>query len=287
MIHSDKLNRIHVDKQFADFCDSRHFLRYQNFLKKPGMIIKAEDRVRVILWELCKDGVSRKFVFKEYRYGRGNILTWWPAKSKREYHNLKECHNLGVPAVKPVAYGSQRSILKTVNSCFLITEFVEDAVNLKKRMQESANWHRDSSLQKIFTELGIIFRRLHSRHFFVYSSNTRNILIDKDVSLHKTQIRLLDMPYARFAFNKRKARRAQNKDLGTLLKRPLLFGGSSLVDAFFQSYLPDPLGSLTNEFKHRLHQAARAQDNRTLLTDFENRYKRKLKTCFTHFFHAH
>ncbi len=286
MIQSDKSSVYHINEQFAGFFDSRHFLRYQDFLKESGIVFKDKDHVRVVLRELSQDGLSQKFVFKEYRYGKGNIRTWWPAKAKREYHNLKVCQKLGIPAVKPVAYGSQRSILKTVNSCFVITKFVENSVNLKKRLQESGNWHNDPSLQKIFTELGIIFRRLHSRNYFMYSSSTRNILIKENTPLQESRIRLLDMPYAYFAFNNRRACRAQSKDLGTLLKLPFLFGCSSLVDAFFQTYLSDPLGSSTTELKHRLYRAARAQDNRTLWTDFVHRYKRKLKICVPRFFNT-
>ncbi len=136
-----------------------------------------------------------------------------------------------------------------------------------------------SRLEKIFFELGKIFRRLHENGFFVYSPHTRNILIRQETAApdQTPRLRLLDLPYARFVSTRPAALQAQKKDLGILLKRLVLSGDAGLPGAFYQAYLPDPLGAPKAGLKQRVRRSAAVQDDQTTVAEWEHFFKKNLK----------
>lgn len=99
---------------------------------------------RVVAWSRTTDtlqvtgpGGAPGFYLKRYHYAnlrrrlRGTFRgTYFGLhRGRAEYRLLNELRGLGLPAVRPVAYGARR-LGHFVTSCFLITEEVPGAVNL-------------------------------------------------------------------------------------------------------------------------------------------------------------
>ena len=83
----------------------------------------------------CGAGAGKTFVLKTYAYPfLPRIRTGFRiSKAEQEFNGLLHLSKLGIPAVEPVAFGTERTRLGFVRSCFLITVFVDGAANLTDR----------------------------------------------------------------------------------------------------------------------------------------------------------
>ena len=274
--------RFHVSAPFAGYFPTSEFAKYDDFIKLAGETIKQDARTHVVLARRRAaegaDMTSCAFIIKCYRYPfLPRLRTGFRiSKSENEFNNLHQLKQLGVNAVEPVAYGTERTRLGFVRSCFVITRYLEETITL-------ADWHwanhdEEQSMQKAerFIRLGAIFNRLHNARFFLFTAKPRNILLrpssDSDSSLH-----ILDTPYARRLRWDPLERWAQGRDLGYCLGSFHPKVTSAELEAFYQGYLPDPLGGLTTGIQRRIARAIRVQQNLTPVARLVNTLKLYLK----------
>ncbi len=96
-----------------------------------------------------------------------------------EYAGLNTMRALGLPAVRPVAYGVRRA-LHFVTACFLITEEVPEAENLTTFAQEVAAGRRHltrTQRQKLIQELATQVAAVHATGFVHGNLFWRNVLV--------------------------------------------------------------------------------------------------------------
>ena len=109
---------------------------------------------------------------------RGTFLK--PSRARSEFRALASMRQLGINAVRPIAFGERR-ILRFVRSCFLITESVPDAMSLvafiKTFGEHSASPHARRARMEILTSLARQVRHMHEMGFVHRDLFWRNVLI--------------------------------------------------------------------------------------------------------------
>ena len=150
---------------------------------------------------------------------------------------------MGIGAAQAVGYGVERDSLGFVRSCFIITQFVDDSINLSQWYAELESQEKLDArrVDQVFTQLGRMFRRLHQTRFFLFTAKSKNILLRRDVH-GADEIFLIDIPYARTLTWRLLARWAQARDIGVLFANVTASLSDTAIESFYQAYLPDPLG---------------------------------------------
>jgi tRNA A-37 threonylcarbamoyl transferase component Bud32 len=222
----------------------------------------------------------RSFVLKIYHYPLlPRIRTGLRiSKAEQEFNSLRYLNQQGLPAAEPVAFGVERTQLGFVRSCFVITGFVEGAINLSRWRSECARQQPPNTEQNHFLlkQLGTMFRRLHEARFFLFTAKTKNILI-RGESTRSPEIFFIDVPYARTLRWRRIARWAQGRDLGLFLGNFYPALTESETTAFYEGYLPDPLGGSNVTLRGRAQRAMRSKQNLTPISALVHGLKRNLR----------
>jgi hypothetical protein len=155
---------------------------------------------------------------------------------------------------------------------------IEGAVNLSRWRSESSRQHPPNTDENHFLlrQLGTMFRRLHDVRFFLFTAKTKNILIRSE-SARSPEIFFIDTPYARTLRWWPAARWAQGRDLGLFLGN---FGPAlteSEITAFYEGYLPDPLGGSAATLRRHAERAMRSKQNLTPISALFHSLKRNLR----------
>jgi hypothetical protein len=200
-------------------------------------------------------------------------------QADQEFHNLLHTARLGVRAAEPVAFGTKRTLLGFVRSCFIITSFIEGASTLAQ-WSRKAN-HLAEQRCAISRALGQRFRMLHQARFFLFTAKSKNILVRENTNF--PEIFFIDLPYARFVHWRPLARWAQARDLGCFLGNfPRRFSENDKAP-LYEAYLRDPFGCPPAILRRRLARAIRANRNQTLISSIVHNWRgrgRKLRNKY-------
>jgi hypothetical protein len=257
---------------------------YDAFLNTDGELVKSERRTRIIILQRRASGAaqeaSRSFVLKIYHYPLlPRIRTGLRiSKAEQEFNSLRYLNQQGLPAAEPVAFGVERTRLGFVRSCFVITRFVEGAVSLSQWRSESSQQHLRNTGRNHFLlkQLGTMFRRIHDVRFFLFTAKTKNILI-RNESRRSPEFFFLDVPYARTLRWRPVARWARGRDLGLFLGNFYPALSESETSAFYEGYLPDPLGGSSVALRGHAQRAMRSKQNLTFISALVHGLKRNLR----------
>lgn len=276
-------SRYEIADAFAQYFPVTEFPDYSAFLHTHGRCVKREQRTVVTTIERPRrastsDDAS-SFVLKVYKY------PFWPrirtglqiSKAEREFRNLRHLNRLGIGAAGPVGYGVDRDSLGFVRSCFLITRFVNNSINLSQWSKE-LDLHdklEKKRVEQIFTELGQIFRRLHQARFFLFTPKSKNILVRKRPG-RADELLLIDIPYARTLKWPLLATWARARDIGVLFGNLTDSLSDTAIELFYRAYLPDPLGLPAKTVRRHVLRQMRVKQNRTLVSRSVNKIKRWL-----------
>jgi hypothetical protein len=281
---TDRRRRFLVCQSYADYFPAIEYSSYDAFLNADGEPVKSEPRTRVVILRRVanrpqKESI-RSFVLKIYHYPLlPRIRTGLRiSKAEQEFNSLRYLNRQGVPAAQPVAFGVERTRLGFVRSCFVITGFVEGDVNLSRWRSESSQPQSPHTGQHrvLLKQLGIMFRRLHEARFFLFTAKTKNILI-RGESTPSPEIIFVDTPYARTLRWQPIARWAQGRDLGLFLGNFCPALTESETTAFYEGYLPDPLGASSVTLRQYAQRAMRSKQNLTPISALVHALKRNLR----------
>ncbi len=275
--------RFHVSGAFTSYFSARDFPNYGAFLKLAGETIKQEHRTRVILvHRRALRGAGQpscSFIVKIQRYPflQGIRTGFRISKAENEFKSLLYLKQLGVSAVEPVAFGAERTALGLVRSCFIITRYLEGAINLAEWHHANDEKDAETIRSALLKQLGAIFHRLHSARFFLFTAKPKNILLRQGSNSSDFELHILDTPYARALRWWPLARWAQSRDLGYCLGSFHPSVTARDLASFYQGYLPDTLGSSEASVQRRVLRAIRVQQNLTPLSRSVHAVKRYLR----------
>jgi tRNA A-37 threonylcarbamoyl transferase component Bud32 len=276
-------SRYQIADAFASCFSVAEFPHYEAFMNVLGKSLKREQRTLVTIIQRPHQGSPvegvTSFVLKVYKYPfLPRIRTGFQiSKAEREFQSLRYLNEMGIGGAQAVGYGVERDLLGLVRSCFIITQLVEDSINLSQWYPELGSQEKLDArrVDQVFTELGRMFRRLHEARFFLFTAKSKNILLRRDV--HRAdEIFFIDIPYARTLKWRLLARWAQARDIGVLLGNINASLSDTAIESFYQGYLPDPLGMLAKTVKRHALRQMRAKQNRTLVSRWVNNIKRPL-----------
>ena len=187
---TDRRRSFLVCQSYEGYFPASEYASYDAFLNADGEPVKSEPRTRVVILRRGANGPQkesiRSFVLKIYHYPLlPRIRTGLRiSKAEQEFNSLHYLNRQGVPAAEPVAFGVERTRLGFVRSCFVITGFVEGAVNLSRWRSESSQQQPPNSGRNHFLlrQLGTMFRRLHDVRFFLFTGKTKNILVRRELT---------------------------------------------------------------------------------------------------------
>ena len=276
-------SRHQIVEAFASYFSVTEFPHYGAFLNAAGSPLKRERRTLVTIIQRPRqdsplDEVST-FVLKVYKY------PFWPrirtgfqiSKAEREFESLRYLNGLGIGAAQAVGYGVERSPFGLVRSCFIITRFVDDSINLSQWYSELERQKNPDlkKVEQVFTELGRIFRRLHQAHFFLFTAKSKNILLRHGPDI-ADELFLIDIPYARTLQWRLLARWARARDIGVLFSNVSASLSGTVIELFYRAYLPDPLGLPSKTVRRHALGQMRAKQNRTPISRCVHEIKRRL-----------
>lgn len=260
---------------------------YDAFLNAKGKSVKSERRTNVVVVQRRRNDSQEEsehaFVLKIYYYPFfPSIRTGFQrSKAEREFRSLRYLKQEGLPAADPVAFGSARTRFGLVQSCFVITDFVEGTISLAQwRTECSVLPGPDNSLSiSIIKQVGAMFRQVHEKRFFLFATKPKNVLIRRAES-GSPELFIIDVPYSRTVRWGPVARWAQARDLGMLLGNfyPALTDNERA--AFYSGYLPNPLGNSELNLKARVDRVMRSTQHLTPFASFFDPIKRALRSKF-------
>ena len=275
-------SRYQIVEAFANYFPAAEFSHYGAFLTARGRSLKRERRTRVTvihrpLQDSAPDQVD-SFVLKVYKYPfLPRIRTGFQiSKAEREFESLRYLNEMGIGAAQPVGYGVERTALGFVRSCFIITQFIDDSINLSELYRElERQKHLDvKRVGELFTQLGEVFRRLHQARFFLFTAKSKNILI-RNFLKRSDEIFLIDLPYARTLRWRLLARWAQARDLGVLFANVAAPLTDTAIELFYRAYLPDPLGFSSEAVRYYALRQMRSKKNGTVISRWVHDSKRR------------
>jgi tRNA A-37 threonylcarbamoyl transferase component Bud32 len=278
-----RYSRYQIADAFASCFSAAEFPHYEAFMNVLGQSLKREQRTLVTIIQRPYqgspvEGVS-SFVLKVYKYPfLPRIRTGFQiSKAEREFQSLRYLNEMGIGGAQAVGYGVERDLLGLVRSCFIITQLVDDSINLSQWYPELGSQEKLDArrVDQVFTQLGRMFRRLHEARFFLFTAKSKNILLRRDV--HRAdELFFIDIPYARTLKWRLLARWAQARDIGVLLGNVTAPLSNMAIESFYQGYLPDPLGMPAKTVKRHALRQMRVKQNRTLISRWVNNIKRPL-----------
>jgi hypothetical protein len=281
---TDRRRRFFVCQSYECYFSGIEYASYDAFLNAHGEPVKSEPRTRIVILRRPangpQEGAIRSFVLKIYHYPLvPRIRTGLRiSKAEQEFYSLRYLNQQGVPAAEPVAFGVERTRLGFVRSCFVITRFVEGAVNLYRWRSECTQQQPSNTGGNHFLlrHLGTMFRRLHDVRFFLFTAKTKNILI-RGESTRSPEVIFVDTPHARTLRWRPIARWAQGRDLGLFLGNFCPALKESETSAFYEGYLPDPLGASSVTLRGNAQRAMRSKQNLTPISALVHGLKRNLR----------
>lgn len=274
--------RFQIAEAFSSYFPAGDFPHYDAFLTARGKSLKEERRTFITVIQRPGEGSPDKpvlsFVLKVYKYPFLPRLRtrFRMAKAEWEFLALRHLNEIGIGAAEAVGYGVERTSLGFVRSCFVITRFIDDTINLSQRCGELKRQEKldVKSVDEIFTQLGRVFRRLHQAHFFLFTAKSKNILL-RNGQNRSDEIFLIDVPYARALKWRPLARWAQARDIGVLFANVVAPLTDMAIESFYRAYLPDPLGFSANTVRRYALRQMRAKKNRTPISRWVNNVKRR------------
>ena len=123
-----------------------------------------------------------RFFLKVYAYrGLWRLRTIFiVSRAGREYRNLLRMASLGFDVPQPVAYGQERT-LGFVSESFLLTRAVENAVDLRRLIDEPGAAPfpppPPAERRRLIEEFARTLRRAHDERFFIHTLRFRNLLL--------------------------------------------------------------------------------------------------------------
>lgn len=253
---------------------------YHRLLSQSDSILKDERMTSVMLLSRSSEerhGERSRFVLKVYRFpgiaALGTLMR--TSIAEREYRGLRQCRTLDIPAARPVGFGIEKGIGRTLRSCFVITGLVENSVDLRAWLKQCDGWNseRHEQAANIMRQLGLHLHRLHEQRFFLMRPTPRNILLLKAETRHPEPL-FIDQPYARFFRSRLRAGYGQRMDLGQLFGSFLRYSSEDILDPFLETYMPDPFGRTSDGLKQLILRAAAVHDNRTLVSSITHQVHR-------------
>lgn len=236
---------------------------YSDLLALRGHELKREPHTIIRLLDTPSeqgDCPGTDLVLKQYRYsGLSQCRSWHRiSKAQREYETLMFCREHGIPAVEPLGFGAQRSILGAIRSCFVLTRYEQGVISLRDglRARGDAAALEDDVLRIFLGEAGGHLRTAHAEHFYFFSLLAKNILVRPGVE--RLEWFIIDQCYARRLKHPALAAWAQALDIGMFLGSVAKYSGIAVDEAFFSSYLPDPLEGSESALRRRVAQATRS-----------------------------
>jgi len=276
---------LRVMKPFRRDSSGDRFTSYDDVLDLAGETLREQTRTLLRRISLLKDdGTERLCVLKIYRYPNvtGARTIGLRSKAQREFDALAFCSAMNAPAIVPVACGTRRNPAGFVVSCFVITEYVEGYVTLWDWLTENrplSSEHADF-LSRLLRECGSVLRMVHNARLFLFTFSAKNILMRPD-DLSTVDWRFLDLPYALTLQLRPLARWGQQRDLGVLAGPILQFAGEDAFEAFYGTYLPDPLGNSEVSLRNRVRKGVLSYKKKTPMTRAVKKMKRAISATLS------
>jgi hypothetical protein len=260
MLHTDHMRVDPVYRDALRACDLEHVERV---LTRTAGRVAAWSRTTDTLY-VAGAGGDPGFYVKRYYYAdwrrrlRGTFrgTFFGQHRGQAEFHLLQEMRSLGLPAVRPVAYGSRR-LGHFVSACFLITEEVPGASNLTTFARDVTTG-RDAlspSLRaQVVRQLARQVAELHSAGFAHGQLFWRNVLV-RSGPTGEPEFFFLDVHPRRGGRRFGRPRRWWLHELGHITSSALPFTNRSERLRFLVEYFG--ARKLTPDFKQRVHEIDR------------------------------
>lgn len=280
---SDGRWSIELNASYEEVFPISRFPDYGSFVNAPGALLKDEPRTVLRVLERGGgpgDAPAPSFVLKHYTYPLASQLRTWylDSKAHREFAALGYCRALGIPVVEPVACGVERTRFGSVQSCFLVTRYVEGIICLRDWLYQHSPLSTDEegALEALLEDIGRQIRKVHVERFFLSRLMAKNILV-RSTPTGAFEWFLIDQPYARFCKPKIAARSFQLRDIGAFAGSIYDHGLEGAFEPFFSTYLPDPLGGSDLALRQRAAHGVRIYHNQTLARRLFKMPMRRLK----------
>lgn len=176
-----------MDRAFRERLSHANLETVESILNCEGARLAAWSRTTDTI-EVHLNGDAASLFIKRYHYPRWRHRirgmfrgTFFQAsRAKNEFRVLRMMRQLGIQAVRPVAYGERR-VCFFLRSCFLITEGVPDAMTLSTFMKAFGDQRgsaRSVRLRReILSSLAKQIRHMHDAGFVHRDLFWRNVLI--------------------------------------------------------------------------------------------------------------
>lgn|SRR5579883_1178941 len=243
-------------------------------LGTPGL------HTRVVKLELATPEGPRRYALKRYEWsflvairtlGHGT-------RARSEFETLLALAPLVPAPVRAAAWGERRS-LGLARRSVLVTELLEDAIDLKAWRLAFGRGERSAEertrLAAALPELARLLRRLHDSGFFAANAFQKNVLWRPDADAHEA-FAFVDLPFARLGRGPLGERR-RVYDLACLDKDAESVVSASTRLRFYLAYAGRP--SLESGDKRVLARVARERVRRAHATFF-SRIERAVKKRF-------
>jgi tRNA A-37 threonylcarbamoyl transferase component Bud32 len=180
-------DRIVIDPPFRELLAGAGFDSVERVLACKGDHLAAWSRTSDTIRSSLSEGSCAIYI-KRYHYPRWKQRIrgmfrgtfFQSSRARSEYKALHLMRQLGIQAVRPIAYGERR-MGHFLRSCFLITEAVPDAMSLSTFIKQFSR-HRESrqatlARREILTCLARQVRHMHEAGFVHRDLFWRNVLI--------------------------------------------------------------------------------------------------------------
>lgn len=281
MLHSDHL---HTDPAYRDALREAQLSRVSDALSRVSGRIAAWSRTTDTI-RVSAPGRPVGFYLKRYYYPRWkNRLRgmlrgtlFGTHRARAEFDLLRSMLQMGIPAVRPVAYGVRR-LGPFVTACYLVTEETPGAVNLTTfatRAAAEPQGERRGLRRLAATRLARLVAEMHAAGFTHGQLFWRNILVRPDAN-GEPEFFLLDARPRRRGHRLRGVRRRWVTELGQLAASALPFTTATLRWRFLREYLgPDARrGDLIRAATAILRQARRWKRHESQRIRMNSRFSR-------------
>lgn len=177
---------IRIDPAYRERLAASGLDRVRSVLERVAGRVAAWSRTTDTLYVPGNDDLPGWYIKRHFHRGwikrlRGTFRgTFFGAhRAQTEYQALSMMRDLGLPAVRAVAYGGRR-VLHFLEACFLITEEVPGAINLTTFAQQVQSGHRRLSCAERIELLNALAEQLVCLHASGFSHGNlfwRNVLV--------------------------------------------------------------------------------------------------------------
>lgn len=236
---------IHIDPAYAETLSKADLDTVHRVLDCAGDRLAAWSRTTDSIQVFLENG-SCAFI-KRYHYpkwknrlkGMFRGTFFGLSRVRAEFRALAGMRELGIQAVRPIAYGERRA-LHFVHSCFLITEAVPSSVSLATYAQQylGENHSPESFLKRrrILTGLARQVRHMHEKGFVHGDLFWRNVLI-RVLGQDSCEFYFLDACLGHRIWRKDRDRRGIVDDLAGLMAIAPVYCSRTDMVRFAKTYL--------------------------------------------------